>query len=69
MGATGAVYHLSSQYIQIRLFGAPAVLLTIDSVISASYFKSVEIFLLAPSFWTLMQPPAKVWLATSSVLG
>jgi len=29
MGATGAVYHLSSQYIQIRLFGAPAVLLTI----------------------------------------
>jgi MATE family multidrug resistance protein len=29
MGATGAVYDLSSQYIQIRLFGAPAVLLTI----------------------------------------
>jgi MATE family multidrug resistance protein len=29
MGASGAVYDLSSQYIQIRLFGAPAVLLTI----------------------------------------
>ena len=29
MGATGAVYDLSSQYIQVRLFGAPAVLLTI----------------------------------------
>ena len=29
MGAGGAVYDLSSQYIQIRLFGAPAVLLTI----------------------------------------
>ncbi len=29
MGATGAVYELSVQYIQIRLFGAPAVLLTI----------------------------------------
>ncbi|MGD9054223.1 MAG: MATE family efflux transporter, partial [Desulfobacterales bacterium] len=29
MGAAGAVFDLSSQYIQIRLFGAPAVLLTI----------------------------------------
>jgi MATE family multidrug resistance protein len=29
MGASGAVYDLSSQYIQVRLFGAPAVLLTI----------------------------------------
>lgn len=29
MGASGTVYDLSSQYIQIRLFGAPAVLLTI----------------------------------------
>ena len=29
MGATGAVYDLSVQYMQIRLFGAPAVLLTI----------------------------------------
>lgn len=29
MGASGAVYDLSTQYIQIRLFGAPAVLLTI----------------------------------------
>jgi MATE family multidrug resistance protein len=29
MGARGAVFDLSSQYIQIRLFGAPAVLLTI----------------------------------------
>ncbi len=29
MGATSAVFDLSSQYIQIRLFGAPAVLLTI----------------------------------------
>jgi MATE family multidrug resistance protein len=29
MGATGAVFDLSAQYIRIRLFGAPAVLLTI----------------------------------------
>jgi MATE family multidrug resistance protein len=29
MGASGAVYDLSAQYIQIRLFGAPAVLLSI----------------------------------------
>jgi MATE family multidrug resistance protein len=29
MGAAGAVFDLSAQYIQIRLFGAPAVLLTI----------------------------------------
>ena len=31
MGAVGAVFDLSSQYIQIRLFGAPAVLLTISA--------------------------------------
>jgi MATE family multidrug resistance protein len=32
MGATSAVFDLSSQYIQIRLFGAPAVLITIAAL-------------------------------------